>query len=330
MNITSPFRTALNTVLMVAGMVAVFGCASQPVPRPAPAPATAGPAASALVGRSHLPAAVAAVDVLTTSAVSLRQGWYLSRAQQQLVSRCMDRLGLRYLVSNQGPEPAIQATTGQVLGGRPPATYGVSAGGAVSTSLPAEDRYTDGLPKAELTSYIDALSGPQRMSGTLVLPSGMTFGYETGGCIGDARRALFGSVPAALQDSLVPQDIGNTFRASLAKNAAYGAARQSWQQCMAAAGWHYASPQASIMAVQDLAAAAGMNPATLNAQQSQVASADVACDGHSHLRAIMASALAAFVHALPHSELVGLQRIYLDHQRAVQAAIQDLVPERTR
>lgn len=324
MNITSPFRTALNTVLIVAGMVAVFGCASQPGPRPAPAPAAAGPAASGLVGQSSLPAPVAAVDMLTTSAVSLRQGWYLSRAQQQLVSRCMDRLGLRYLVSNPGPEPAIQATTSQVLGVRLPATYGVSLGGAGSTSLPAEDRYTEELPKAELSSYIEALSGPPRMSGTLVLPSGVTFAYETGGCVGDGRRTLFGSVAAALADALVPQDIGNTFLASLAKNAAYGAARQSWQRCMAAAGWHYASPQASIMAIQDLAADAGTKPATLSAQQSRVASADVACDGRSHLRATMASALAAFVRALPHPELVQLQRVYLDRQHAVQTAIQDL------
>jgi hypothetical protein len=151
-------------------------------------------------------------------------------------------------------------------------------------------------------------------------------GYETGGCVGAARRAVFGTVRMQALDALFPQAVNRGFVAFLATNQAYRSALRAWQHCMTAAGWHLASPQAAIQAVETLAAKKGTSPTELSTRQAQAAGADAACDARSELRMRMADALAEFVRTLPRPELRQLQRINVSHQKAVRIASHDLSP----
>jgi len=314
--ITAPSRFIL--ILMLASAATVSGCTQQPVP------GSAGHARVASAGYDASVAQAAARSALTTSAASLRQGWYLFRIQQRLVAGCIKDLGLRYITASAGPEPPAQATTAVVAGSSRPATYGVSLAGAQRDGEPAEDRYVAGLPPARRTSYTEALSGSPRAVGTLTLPGRLIAGYETGGCVGAARRAVFGTVRMQALDALFPQAVNRCFVAFLASSQAYLSALRAWQRCMAAAGWHLASPQAAIQGIEALAAKTGTSPTELSTRQARAAGADAVCDARSGLRMRLAGALAEFVRTLPRPELLQLQRIYVSHQKAVRIASHDL------
>ncbi len=303
---------------MLVSLVAVFGCAPQPVPRPVTL-APPRPAGHAAPSRQ-----AAAEAVLTTTASALRQEWYLFRAQQQRVAQCMHSHGLRYFVASAGPEPAAGTTTVWVAGRGRNASYDVTVAASRATTTRPEDQYVTQLPTAQRSRYTGVLGGSPDLLATLRLPSGLAVRYQTGGCVGGARAALFGSVRAAMQDALMPEDVDNKFYASLAGQQPYLSAVHAWQRCMAAAGWHFMTPQASIAAIQTLATAKGTSPGELRAREAAVAGADVACDGRAHLRMRTTEALAAFVRTLPGPVLSQLRNVYLTRQQAAAAARRDL------
>jgi hypothetical protein len=189
---------------------------------------------------------------------------------------------------------------------------------------PAEDRYVAGLAPGQRARYSALLNGSTSAVGTFTLPSGAVVGYETGGCLGAARQALFGSVRVQALDDLYPQDVEHRFATFRASNGAYESALRSWRSCMAAAGWRLASPQAAIQAIQALAAKPGTSQSELTSRQTRAATADAACNARSGLRARVADALAVFVRKLPGAEVLQLQRIYLSRRRAASVAVRDL------
>jgi hypothetical protein len=280
-------------------------------------------------------ASATAAALLTSSVTSLRQGWDIGRAQQQLVARCMNDRGLRYYVSSLGPQPSAGTVTVAAVGKGRPHTYGVGLqpadgdgpgtgpGRRPGSDLPREDAYVASLPKAARTRYAEAFGG-STLPGTLTLPGGMRIGYATAGCLGQARRDLFGSVRAAMEDTYVPEDLGHMFAAFLPHNQPYESALRGWQGCMAKAGWDAVSPQAAIQAVEALAGRPGTTAAALNRRQIAEASADVSCDAGSHLRARTQAALAAFLRGQPGGVIALLQRTYQARQRATRVALRDL------
>jgi len=314
--ISAPARFTL--IFMLASAATVSGCSQQPVPGPAGQTRIRSAGFDASVARA------AARSVLTTSAASLRRGWYTLRAEQGLVARCMKDLGLRYITSSAGPEPSAGATTDDVAGSSHPATYGVSLAGTQRAAEPAEDRYVAGLSPSRRARYTEALNGSPHAVGTFILPGGAVVGYETGGCLGAARRVLFGTVRMQALDALYPQDVHLRFDAFLASSRAYVSALHAWQKCMTAAGWNLASPQAAIQAIEALAAKKGTSRSELRTRQTRTAGADAVCNARSGLRTRMADTLAEFVRQLPHPELLQLQRIYLSDQKEARNAVRDL------
>ena len=68
------------------------------------------------------------------------------------------------------------------------------------------------------------------------IPGGGTVSYGTGGCLSTARRHLFGSLPAFILDTYLPQLADLRFGSYLASYLPYTAALRGWRQCMAAPG----------------------------------------------------------------------------------------------
>ncbi len=300
--------------LILSGLVTVAGCSSHPAPPTAPAP----PAAADLD---------IAAAVLTTDVRTLRDGWRLFSAQQRLVAECMHSHGLQYLVTDPGPEPTAGTVTAEAIGGGRPATYGIaaelSAQGNGGNTIPAQDQYVRHLPLAQQGRYEQALGGSPNALQTLRLASGIEVQYRTGGCVGQARRRLFGSVETALRDSMVPQDVGQTFDTFLLSEATYHSALSSWQRCMAGAGWSYTNPRAAIKALGSLSAQ-GTSLKRLSARETVVAMADSRCDKRSHLRDTRRLELTKFLRQQPNSLIQQLLRVDEARRRAVQVAVRVL------
>lgn len=263
----------------------------------------------------------AATALLTSDVASLRQRWYLFSAEQLLDALCMHRLGLRYLITSPGPEPITSTITEDAVGSGHPATYGVTP--IPAGYRPPEDRYVYSLPGPVRARYVTALEGPARARGTLRLPDGQAGTYPTGGCVAAARRELYGSVRAALADPLVPQAMTRLFGVFLSSYHPYLAALHAWHQCMTAAGWHFATPQAAIESIQTLALR-GVSRAELARRQAAVASADVTCNARTGLRTRTSEARTTFVAQQPRQLLQELQGIYVTRQRAMRMALKVL------
>lgn len=275
-------------VLPLAVLAAVTGCSGQPAQRPADL----------------------AAAVITANTVKLLDSWRLGAAEDVLDQRCMRGFGFDYLVEQQ-PRPGANTVTQDAVGTGRPATYGVEIQGQ-----PAEDRYVNGLAEPLRSRYLAALDGPATTPlGMIAMPSGTVDDFLTGGCVSQARIELYGNLRAGVAALLAPSDVTAMFGRFLTTNHDYQAALTSWQQCMAAAGWHVRTPTEAIQNLQKLTSAQ-----QLASQQTAEAGADVGCDGHSHLRDRTSQARGRFLAAQPASVLNQLVDVYRTRQHALAVA----------
>ncbi|WP_377267541.1 hypothetical protein [Peterkaempfera sp. SMS 1(5)a] len=279
----------MAATVLTAALAAVSGCAAAPAPRPhataSLSPALRDSAASA---------------VLTSDATTLRQHWQLKNAEQLLIQQCMLKRGLPYHTTGSGPEPEAGATTADTTGTASPPLYAITAP-PVSTvgGMTAQDRYVHSLTSTAQAGYLAAYSGPDTRTETLALPSGAVVRYLIGGCEGQARAELYGSVRAAVSDSLVPQDVNQQFDTFLATNRPYQSALAAWRRCMAQSGWQATTPTNAIQASQSLADTSGSRTDAVAKRQSSEVAADIRCDTASDLRGTRTEQRNTFVHHLP-------------------------------
>jgi hypothetical protein len=296
----------LAATVSAAALAAASGCATHPAPRSAPAPTASS---------AQLQDAAA---TLTSDSSTVRQSWALFGAQQVLVQQCMAKLGYRYLITSAGPEPEAGLTTPAVDGTARPPSYGVTAD-AVGSSTPAQDLYVRGLAPAQQARYVAALDGPATEVAAVVLPSGTSADYGTGGCLGQARAELYGSVQAAMVNATVPQDVQRLFEASLGSDRPYQTAVAAWQRCMAARGEQAQTPAALVSSLQSLAAT-GVSAKTLAARESADATADLACDARTGLRRTLAQQQAVFLAKQPERTLALLDQAWQARRQAAARA----------
>jgi hypothetical protein len=172
--------------------------------------------------------------------------------------------------------------------------------------------------------YVNALEGSSSADATLRLPSGAVGTYSTGGCVGQVRRQLYGSVRSAFEDPLVPHDMRYLLGIFLNSDRPYLSALHAWRQCMSAARWDFATPEAAIKSIQMLAATTGASPAEIDSRQVAIAGVDVSCDARSHLRMRISEARAQFARRQPSQIIAQLQRIYITREQAFRLALRVL------
>jgi hypothetical protein len=319
----APAQLAGGLVLVLVVLAAVPGCASGPAPRPA------GRQSPQAAGQAPAGAMRAARELLTEDVPGLRQKWELGRGEQRLVAACMRRLGLRYFAPSPGPQPAAATVTQDAAAPRRHATYGVVPGTG-QAGADREDTYLTRLPGPQRARYSTALLGTRRQLAAMKMPGGGTVTYGTGGCLSAARRQLFGSVAAFARDSYLPQVMDAQFGSFLASYRPYLAALRGWQRCMSSAGHRYATPAAAIEAIDALAARPGTRPGRLASAQRAAARADVACNRRTGLRLSRHVGLSVWVQSLSGKTLAQLWSVYRTRQRAVRAAVREVITGPTR
>ncbi|MER7836559.1 hypothetical protein ABTY98_11735 [Streptomyces sp. NPDC096040] len=302
-----PHLPPLLILLVTLVCVAASACSG-------PGTADSAEAASAVRESGH------ATAVLTNDATALRQRWQLFGASQILTRRCMRDRGLRFLVTSAGPRPPGGATTAESIGSRSAPGYGVSTAlGDLNNGPTAQDRYVRSLTTAEQSRYTAALDGPAGQVAPLSLPSGASGTYATGGCTARARAELYGTVRAALEDTLVPQDVDQLLQRYLATAPAYQKALERWQRCMADAGQPVKTPAALIDSLR-AEAVRGASAAKLAPEQRAAATADQHCDGVSGLRRTFASQREVFLRQQPARTRARLEEVWQHRQDALTRA----------
>lgn len=279
-----------------------------------PVTAASAPAASPAREAGH------AVDALVSDATAPRQRWQLFSALQIVTQRCMRERGLRYLITSAGPQPPATVTTADSIGSRSTPGYGITTVLArMNAGGTAEDRYVRSLPAAEQARYTAALDGPADQLTALTLPSGAGGSYATGGCMARARAQLYGTVRAAFEDTLVPQDVDQLLERHLASTATYQAALRRWQRCMAHAGRTATTPAALIQSLQ-AEAVRGASASKLAREQRAAAVTDQKCDAVSDLRRTGATQREVFLRDQPARTRSRLEAVWRHRQQALVRA----------
>ncbi|MFD3583276.1 hypothetical protein [Streptomyces sp. NPDC058683] len=261
-----------------------------------------------------------AAALLTEDAGDLRRRRQLFDASQILTQRCMRDRGLRFLITSAGPPPPAGATTADSIGSRTAPGYGVSTAlGDLNKGPTAQNRYVSSLSAAERARYDTALDGPADQMAPLTLPSGASGAYATGGCTARVRAELYGTVRAALEDTLVPQDVGQLLQRYLATAPAYRKSLARWKRCMADAGRTAQSPAALIQSLR-AEAVQGASASKLAREQRAAAIDDQLCDEESDLRRTTATQRNAFLREQPASTPARLEQVWQHRQRALTRA----------
>jgi hypothetical protein len=292
-------RGIAPALVVLALLAALTGCASSRSPRPA----TSAP----------VPALGPARSVLTSTAASLRVDWYLTGAANRLTARCMQRMGFTYVTPDIGPEPSLHTITAYSLGTGHPATYGVTPESLADP--PAE-------PDEKRAGYTIAFAGLSSQVASVTLATGDSYSYETGGCLADARKKLYGSTRAFVVSFYLVQDERGLFVRFTGTDRPYLSALHSWRACMKAAEFPAKSPEDAADSLQRLILVHHAGTAETMRRQTAMAEADTACDKRSRLRLRTNQALATFVGTLPRTVLAQLDDIAHNRARAYRTARQ--------
>jgi hypothetical protein len=242
-----------------------------------------------------------AATLIAQDGATLEWSWRVGRAETLLTAACMASKGFQYALPVPDPEPDPGTTTVDTVGNGATPTYGV-----FPPRNPPASAGDDGEP------FRSALDGPSTAMAEMKLPDGSTVGYETGGCIAQARTTLFGSVRAYVASSYLPQVVREQFEATLATDGPYLAALSAWRPCMAGGHWTFDSPATAISSLRT----AQLDAAALTERQAAIAGADRDCDAVSHLRARRADALTRFTAGLSGPLLADLDQVYAGRQQA--------------
>lgn len=259
--------------------------------------------------RTGSPVAARAASGLRRGTAALQQDWYIFRAEQLLVERCMRSHGFQYFVSSAGPMPGPNVMTIDSSGNGASPTYDIVRDERARRRS-VETAYVASLGADDQAAYASALGGSTSTQGSITLPSGTVISYQTGGCVGSARAALFEDVDAAIRSSMVPQDVDRSFEASMFEGSRFESALSEWRRCMYDEGWKVADPSAILDSI-DTAISRGMALRVAGAKETAIANADFKCDQRSRLRATMHALVIGFLADEPPlvvSELMAAER----------------------
>ena len=219
-------RSLLCAVTAAATVGTVAGCGSRIDPATSMAPPELGPVP---VVRSYAEITFPLDAYHSTP----EQRGTLVHALSVATSECMRRFGFQYPVLDAPAVPLRDRSIG-VVSAEEVAVHGYRNRQAEKYARERDALREKEIPTSTAMASVPSGSGPSTVSGVAV---------PAGGCVGEARRALgadaTGTTPGS-DDFLLGLEARSSDLAEADNRlkAAFGA----WQECMLAAGYHYATP----------------------------------------------------------------------------------------
>ncbi|MER6777983.1 MULTISPECIES: hypothetical protein [unclassified Streptomyces] len=259
-------RPVRATAAAVAAFLFLGGCGSTtgapPGPSPEAAAGRAGPAEPLAPAREP-------------SAADTR---LLERAEQVLISRCMDRRGFPYAVT-EAPDATgrsfpygvddVEWARAHGYGGRD------ERAAARAREADPNQRYFRGLSASGRAAARTALMGSAPVGLSATAPTGMTITASAEGCIADAERTLYGDLATWFRVKVVTMNLRPVREARVHEDRQYADAVGQWAACMRAAGRPYPDPDASRQAAARFGES--MAPAEADAAEAELAVIEATC-----------------------------------------------------
>ncbi|GGW60002.1 hypothetical protein GCM10010503_41550 [Streptomyces lucensis JCM 4490] len=178
----------------------------------------------------------------------------LARAEQVLISRCMDARGFRYEVTD------VVGASGDGARSFPYAVDDVAwarahgYGGreersrARALEVDPNQRYFHRLSPSARVAARTALTGASPVGLSVKAPTGVTITASDEGCIADAERTLYGDLEGWFRVKVVTMNLRPVRETRVHRDRRYTDAVGRWAACMRKAGRPYTSPDESRQA----------------------------------------------------------------------------------
>lgn len=203
---------------------------------------------------------------------------FLFDSEQQLIARCMHKLGYEYVPETQEqdgiPNPFREGLT---LADAQREGYGLrhALASAKATKHPNDDTIA-GLSKSEARSYAEALAGA-RDTRISVKIGDSTVSAPGSGCIADARKAIYGDLKKEERLSYVSRNVLAEASQTVESDDNLIDARKKWSRCMAKAGYHYDSRRKARASLGKRYSAKGADVDAVFRDEIATATADAKC-----------------------------------------------------
>ena len=183
----------------------------------------------------------APTDSLLHTAVPVKDMELLGRAEQLLISRCMEQHGFRYWpVPVTGPSVKLQPLPYSI----PTIAFARSDGFGEVQGKNQNEIYADRLSPKQQASYISTLFGldehvPQV---TVRLPQGGLVGHSSAGCQAHAEGALYRNFPNWFRLSTTLGQLQSLLQSEVTNDPRFLRVLQRWRRCIEAHGYSWMNP----------------------------------------------------------------------------------------
>ncbi|MEU8842363.1 hypothetical protein AB0D97_25045 [Streptomyces roseus] len=202
----------------------------------------------------------------------------LERAEQILISRCMDGRGFPYAVT-EVPDTGARAFPYGVDDVEWARAHGYGGreerAAAKAREADPNQRYFRGLSASGRAAARTALMGSAPVGLSATAPTGMTITASSEGCIAEAERALYGDLATWFRVKVVTMNLRPVRETRVHEDRQYAEAVGQWAACMRAAGRPYADPDASRQAAARFGES--MPPAEADAAEAELAVIEATC-----------------------------------------------------
>lgn len=189
-------------------------------------------------------------ELINTAAVT-HAAAKVNNALEVLIQRCMATKGFTYHPPSMSPvKPGYPGLGYPGLAGVPQATiglaerridgYGFQSGGAGTGMGSGVHKHAVGPPPK---GYIHALGGASTDRVHFAMLDGMRGSISSGGCEGEAKRRLYGSVVNWFLATSGHDELTAILLSAVSTDPAFAAVVGRWSSCMASRGYAYSSPE---------------------------------------------------------------------------------------
>ncbi|MGI8407583.1 MAG: hypothetical protein ACR2L3_03645 [Actinomycetota bacterium] len=210
---------------------------------------------------------------------------FLILAENELIKRCMERAGFQFITVP--PEQLVPSAPGSQwgrddVGFAKHRGYELAASKSGDVVVDPNAAYVASLSREEARQFTIAYSGTDKDRLSISLDNGTVFSINGEGCLADARRRLYGDLPAYFELSVATMQIEPEVDRRVAADPAYVDALRQWQECIHNEGYGFATPADAFAAASALYEESPI-PSDAKVMETRIAVADAQCGVESRL-----------------------------------------------
>ena len=271
------------------------------------------------------------VAVTDPTPLSSDEAWLIYEAEHRLTAACMAGRGYQWgsaVLGDAVGAPPLYLSPDELRSGGLDYEYDWAAAGEEFLDNPggAADE-TAGMSDEELDAYSAALSGDGSEPEVSIATHDGTVGTDVGGCTGEARAQLYGTIANSLRYDTLREAFGGVGD-QLREHEEYAQPLADWQACMGEAGFDVGEHDYGATWIRQAGAAAlstdGRDQTEFTAETiPAIAAADADCQESSGLYEVRAELLQGVTEEIADDLGVDLDH-YVAYERALYARAQQV------